>query len=728
MNKQGLKRTLSFILCLVFVLMALASCKRTPEDENGESSLDEAASETFYGDYTIIIPSTANDDLRNESELLADLIETYTGASVTVFEDGYHKAEDSKKEILIGSTNRDDSNGVELPENGYVIDMLDNGNIVIGGTSQTIVCDAVTYYINNILYASEKSGENIMTADYYYKSEYQTVKVDSKYVIVYSDKLDDNNSKLSADVDNPSVADYEVEFANQLAEKLAVKGINVKVVSDKTAAVANEILVGETNRAESKSFLSLTGAAQYGIGYDNGKITVGGHSVATTMLACARLEKILTSSSDASALLGKASVRSNFNWALDFPCYDGGTIAGVSESYYDGAIYYITGTNADEYNAYCEKLVGAGYENTMTNAIDGNLFASYSSKKVTIYVYFVPSESAVRLIVADADNVEFPQSSTESYEKVTDVSITQTQLDFSTNSGGMGYIVTLEDGSFLMIDSGSSTNSTAAAAGNENKDHVRIWNLLNMLNKRKDGKIIIRGWFITHEHQDHIMVFRKFCEAYGKKVTIEKYYECVVPKSVCYNSRNPDYHVINGKVDEARRNVTGGFDMVMLHTGMKFTQYGADIEILFTVEDLYPKRLYYFNNSSTTFKITSGGYSALITGDIYTDACNVLVKRYSTALKSDILQAAHHGNQGATKAFYDAVKPTVVLWPTSKNLLDRLLSGNSRPHEIIDKYVYYDMGVKEHYTNGEYSVQLKLPYVLGSAQKYTVPTTDQYTK
>ena len=116
-----------------------------------------------------------------------------------------------------------------------------------------------------------------------------------------------------------------------------------------------------------------------------------------------------------------------------------------------------------------------------------------------------------------------------------------------------------------------------------------------------------------------------------------------------------------------------------------------------------------------------------VTGDINADASNVLVKRYPTALKSDIVQIAHHANTGATKAFYQAVDPTVALWPTSEKLFKQMTSEDGRiAHIMINRYVYLEMNVKENYTNGEYSVELKLPYVLGSAIKHQVSTTDQY--
>lgn len=708
-----LKALLALILCLACLLPLLASCKRAPG--NGESSSDNTeAEQNIYKDYTVIIPSSASDELRRESELLTKLIRTYTGEPILIFEDNYHDRADGAKEILIGNTNRSAGSSLELPPSGYAIKMDTDGTILIGGSTDAIVCDAVAYYIHNILYRSAVSGTQIMKEGFFFSSTYESVTLNPDYTIVYSAALDDEVNLTG--YANEGI-DYEVSLAKSLAEQLGEKGISVKVTSDKSEPSEKEILIGETNRAESAEFLETVGFAQFGVGCTNGKITVGGHSTATTVKACEMLGQMLGGS--ASLLLCKARARSNTDWTLDFPVYEGGTVAGVSESHYDGIILYITGTDKDGYDRYCRKLENLGYENTMFNEIDANVFASYETNKISIYVYFIPSENAVRLIVADNSDVEFPESVYDPYYKVADPSITQIQLDFTTNTGGMGYIVTLCDGSFVIIDSGSRNEGNA--------DHVRIWNLLNKLNKRSDGKIIIRNWFITHCHADHILVFEEFCKAYGSKVTIEKYCECVVPESVCYNAKNPSYHVIKGFVEKANESVTNGFDMIMLHTGMKFSMYGVDFEILYTIEDLYPQRLRYFNNSSTVIRISTGTGSVLITGDIYTEASNILVSRYPTALKSDIVQISHHGNQGATKAFYDAVAPEVALWPTSETLFSRLTSGQGRSsYEIIDCYVYSEMNITEHYTNSDYSVELSIPYTPGSAKKHYISTTDQY--
>lgn len=737
--KNKAKKLLSLFLCLLTVTLAVTSCHGRGDSadttETGDTETGAIADPNAFplSSYQIVVSYKASTELRESAMRLATLIRDLTGMTVPVREDDAYAESAEIKELLIGATNRAASAETlaALDGNGYVI-QNNNGTVVINGSSDTVTTDAVEYFLHNVVRKTATSGGIRLANGYRYTQGCSTVDLKSaSYTIVYSASLDD---KVDLSYANNGL-DYEVQLALDLQTKLQGLGVNVSVTTDKTEAVANEILVGSTNRTESKRFLSAMDGTQYGVGCINGKLLIAGHSTATNVKAVEMFNKLLDSNKSLVLTLGESSVRSNTAWTLSAPYYEGGTLKGSQECAYDEMMYYYTNTTAEEYNAYCAKLLAAGYTQTFSNTIESNQFASYENKYTRIYVYHSPNEKATRLIVGEPDAVLYPTSSAESYEKITDVSITQLQLDYTTDSGGMGYIVTLEDGSFLMIDSGSTTSASAANNGKTNLDHVRIWNLLNQLNKRPDGKIIIRGWIITHEHADHIWVFRKFCEAYGKQVTIEKYYECVVPKTVAYNAKNPDYHVLNGYIEALRDKVNGDFEFVALHAGMQFSLYGADIEILYTVEDLYPTTLHYFNEASTAFTINvaddsaDGKYQTLITGDIFTDACGVILKRYTaTTLKSDIVQVAHHGNQGATKAFYAVVDPTVALWPTSESLFWDLVDGTGKTsYYVVDYYLYTQLNVKENYTNSDYSVELKLPYTLGSAVKHKASTTDQYS-
>lgn len=733
--KNYLKRFLSAFLCLLMVLSLLSSCNGDPEvpqETEAESVVDEVDPNAMSLEgYRIIMSYKIKDDLRNSIRRMVTLIQAYTGMDIILREDDVTAEDPKYKEILVGATNRAASAEAltALGDSGYIIQNNAN-NIIINGVDEIATADAVEYFIHNIIRKTGDPAGTISLAEgFTLKQAYMSVDFAStSYTIVYSDTLDDDENPTYAN----NGVDYEVQLAKDLRDLLIDCGATATVTSDASAPVANEILLGNTNREENTEFLQSLDYTQYGIGYTNGKIVIAGHGPATTQMAGDLFKKMLAKGTTVS--VAPIGARSNGNWVLTLPEYQGGVLVSVSECYYNEMLYYIAGTTHEEYEAYAAKLESLGFAKTFENTIDENYFDCYQTKKIRVYMSYSENEKVTRLIVGDPDSVEYPQSSTDQYQKLTDMSITQVQLDFDTSSGGMGYILTLEDGSFFVIDGGSTTSQSAKDRGEENKGHVRIWNTLNKLNKRTDGKIIIRGWLITHCHADHIDVFRKFCEVYGQKVTIEKYYECVIPSSVAYNAKNPAYHMEAGRVDKARNYVKGGFDYVALHTGMNFSLYGLDFEILFTAEDHWPSRLHYFNDGSTVFRIMAkdksddGKCQVMITGDMFTQGSNKLLQRYSAAtLKSDILQVSHHGNQGATKAFYRTVAPTTCLWPTSQKLFNELVAGvGTTSYYVIDYYIYAELGVKEHFTNSEYAVQIPLPYTVGYAKRFALPLTDQY--
>ena len=59
----------------------------------------------------------------------------------------------------------------------------------------------------------------------------------------------------------------------------------------------------------------------------------------------------------------------------------------------------------------------------------------------------------------------------------------------------MCLIFTLCDGSFLIFDGGCA------------EDARQVYDALKALNQRADGKIVVAGWFFTHDHGDHTGAF-----------------------------------------------------------------------------------------------------------------------------------------------------------------------------------------------------------------------------
>jgi len=70
------------------------------------------------------------------------------------------------------------------------------------------------------------------------------------------------------------------------------------------------------------------------------------------------------------------------------------------------------------------------------------------------------------------------------------------------------------------------------------------------------------------------------------------------------------------------------------------------------------------NNRSCVLRVSSGGHSLLLTGDIQEPAEKKLIARYGMELRTEVLVAPHHGsNTSSSAGFISAVAPSYVLFP-----------------------------------------------------------------
>ena len=68
------------------------------------------------------------------------------------------------------------------------------------------------------------------------------------------------------------------------------------------------------------------------------------------------------------------------------------------------------------------------------------------------------------------------------------------------------------------------------------------------------------------------------------------------------------------------------------------------------------------NGNSIVGQLLFGSFSLLLTGDVEAEGETALVKAYGSALKSDVLKAAHHGSKtSSSKTFLQAAAPAAVL-------------------------------------------------------------------
>ena len=368
------------------------------------------------------------------------------------------------------------------------------------------------------------------------------------------------------------------------------------------------------------------------------------------------------------------------------PLYSGGRLSAQCEVGQDNVLLLIEDTCEAEYRAYCEKLLSMGYRLHTENSLAGNLFETYVSDDLLIHVIYLRGAEKTRIISAPmATTCLVPTEPATDIQNARRCEITQMIINYYApdnsvirekgQDGNFGacYIVTLDDGSLLLFDGGGCFSL---------EDEERLWGLLCEKGMRDaDGKIVISAWIITHEHQDHYWCMYKTLLNHGEEIRIKKLYVTVSALSLVKGRfSGMDGFAATHRIEEVYEK-TERFDVVRMHTGQRFNIRNVQIEVLYTLEDIFPEHVgdyCEFNDTTTVLRMSVDGGSLMNLGDAYKIASRVLCDTYGDALKSDICTVAHHGWGGATIELYDYIAPEMFLFPFSKRWFDRMINMTTR--------------------------------------------------
>lgn len=302
-----------------------------------------------------------------------------------------------------------------------------------------------------------------------------------------------------------------------------------------------------------------------------------------------------------------------------------------------------------DFETYVDGLRALGMKVQQTYTLGKNRYALLKHKYFTVYVSDLKAEKALRVYVGRGDDL-VPKAKAWDLKRC-EPTLWQLNIDneAAIANGGMGYILQLTDGRFLVIDGGYRTQSDADS----------IYKIL-MENKPKcHKKPIIAGWFITHMHVDHYGALDTFTDSFLQDVTVEGFY---------YNI--PYFHIgdlwpsNSASQERVMAKWEGAKLYRKLHSGMTFCFSGAKVQVLCTFEDVYPMSFEDGNDTSTVFKVTMGGQSILFLGDAEYAQNDRMLNLPKDVLKADILQYAHHGyDKQCRRNLYEIVNPSVLLWP-----------------------------------------------------------------
>ena len=289
------------------------------------------------------------------------------------------------------------------------------------------------------------------------------------------------------------------------------------------------------------------------------------------------------------------------------------------------------------------------------NVLNGNHFATWTRGVRLVHIYWIECESELNIVSSSTSGELLPPLEPEVTTGKFKTSVTQIQ---SPEINGMGYVIQLEDGSFIIQDGGN--------AGRVDE----MWNTLVSLNGGETG-IVIRAWLITHGHGDHYPCFSSFVSKYASKVKLETVMISPVETSGSYIGGS-------GIVNDVKK--IDGAKLLYVHTGMVFKFCNVTMEILYTGDELWIAEPYRDeglgeaqnqNNSSIVSRIYTDDYSALFLGDASEETAVRLALYYGNYLKSDMCQAAHHGVEDFPLIVYRFIKAPILWYPCSQSLYDQ---------------------------------------------------------
>ena len=245
----------------------------------------------------------------------------------------------------------------------------------------------------------------------------------------------------------------------------------------------------------------------------------------------------------------------------------------------------------------------------------------------------------------------------------------------------MAYMIKTDDGKIIMIDSANYKRP---------KDAENLYNLI----KENGGRV--DAWFITHAHSDHIGGLVYIWEKYGNDIQIDELiYDFPAYDWLCEKNSSHEMFCVDMFLKYSKE---FGIKVTKPTKGMVF-DYTVKIEVL---NSLLPNYRNYedVNDSGICFKAHFKNRQVLFLGDLGVSAEDDFIEEAKDKLECEIVQMAHHGQDGVTEKVYNLIKPKVCLWCAPDWLWDNDNGGgiDSGEWKTLETRAWMDkLGVKEHY-------------------------------
>lgn len=717
------------------------SCKRAAE----RVRVSDTEITVSLSGMTVVKPTDFHERATWRIEALADRIGLACGAPCSVC-DAATEAPKGRL-ILLGSACGTEKDAMlsKLKEGGFVI-RADADRILICGTTNYLTQMGIAYFIENYL----SSTPDITLPECICCDGIRLLPLaereQCRFRLIHNNDQDSDSGNCPEPhgpgnlATNPDQVDFGVHACKRIGELLVqltgCEAVSVRVLSEEEAVRGPAIYMGCMALSEIRQAHASVSPNEYGLMTTDTNIMILAWNDTALMKAYQYFRAVLrdsyvTDDKGYRTYYLPANVTEvltmETEWAMSFPKPTGeGLTLCETVDVGDGALEYIyegSGATLENYRAYCEKLCRNGYEYYNRNRIVESEYATLVDREAGIALHVSYSglpfadtygieefRTSLRVISASLSSVQLigerELDPAQRYVRLTDTMLTSVQHDRVAKSVlGAFYVLTLEDGSFFILDGGLNKGTIGS-------DYY-LWSMLNKLYERlhghkptKEEPIVIAGWFLTHAHVDHISTLQAFCRRYADDyypLRFENFFANLMSESEHFN-------VCGSEPVQTWESLLGDFAArvrcVKLHTGDRFYLRNAAFEVLHTHEDTHPFMLDYYNESSTVMRVTirhtdGAGHETgvpvqwLLTGDMNRYTGKLMLAAYGEYLQTEMITVAHHGWVGPRRIFYDAVQPKILWWPTFRQEFKYMTKegqqNNSWYHLRVDHYIAHDL-------------------------------------
>ena len=213
----------------------------------------------------------------------------------------------------------------------------------------------------------------------------------------------------------------------------------------------------------------------------------------------------------------------------------------------------------------------------------------------------------------------------------------------------------------------------------------------------KDNGGVVKTWFITHIHDDHIGALYKILSDKRIDIEIQELYYDFASFDWYYSKNGDDagiYYLFENAIKEYNKSLIENNNKqltILNYNKNRSLQFLTGIFYVTVINNHLELDSDPINNTSIVYVVNIGNTKMLILGDLGFDGGNIIFKdnfrnndsdykisyhtldkSYYTASDIDMLVLSHHGQNGIDPELYKRFSPKVIVWPTSKDIYENI--------------------------------------------------------